>query len=97
MAEYKNGLQHVPQHMHESIAMWIELGEPHPSVMGSFLRAVLQNQLIEAFSHADLPNLVSMYGWALFLYNDFPSNARGTMDQMVKWWEHRGQKHEART
>lgn len=90
MADYRTGLDKIPHHMHESIGMWIERGEPHPQAMGTFLRALLQNQLLESFAHADLQNRAGMYGWAMFLYNDCPSEARGDMDTLIKWWERRG-------
>jgi len=87
MADYRNGLHLIPEHMHEGIAMWIERGEPHPSIMGSFQRAVLSNDLMEACKRADHLNRVCLFDWAGFIYNFAPSDCHGSAEKLLAWYD----------
>src|SRR5262245_17278069 len=88
MADYRDGLHLIPEHMHEGIAMWIEKGEPHPSVMGSFQRAVLLNDLKGACAKADHINRVCIFDWADFLYNFAPSDCQGSAETLLAWYDY---------
>lgn len=84
------GLDRLPVHMRASMQTWIEKGEPHPRLLGSFLRAVLENRLIDAFLYADEDNAEAMRDWARFLVNDAPGGCYGSMDAMLEWSAHGG-------
>jgi hypothetical protein len=84
------GLERLPAHMRDAMRLWIERGLPHPALLGSFLRAVLKNDLLGAFAAADADNSAAMRSWALFLYNDAPSPCRGDDAALLRWHERGG-------
>jgi hypothetical protein len=86
MADYRNGLHLIPEHMHDSVTQWIEEGFPHPRMMGTFFKAILSNQFVETISQADEANYHSLKGWATFLYNYMPSPAYGSYENLLKWY-----------
>ena len=90
MIEMVEGLHLIPEHMRESIVAWILRGEPHPEFMGSFMRAVLTNDLMGAFSSADEENASRMQRWVRFLYNHAPSECYGSLDRVKSWHERGG-------
>ena len=71
----------LPEHMRESARAYVEVGRPP----GSFLRAVLTNDLIESFGRADHINQQCMFGWATWLYNECPGNAWGSPEAVEAW------------
>lgn len=87
MSDHHEGLHMVPEHMRASIVRWIEHAEPRPDLMGSFLRALLSNDLMAAFNYADEENTLAMRGWALFLYNDAPSQCFGSPERVQAWYD----------
>jgi len=86
MSDYRDGLYLLPEHMREHVCAWIEHGEPHPSLHGSFFRAVLSNDLIGAFAHADWINRAAMYQWSVFLFNDAPDGCHGSIETLMAWY-----------
>lgn len=55
---------------------------------GGFLAAVLANDLIGAFAHADDTNKVRLHDYAMWLYNYAPSRstgAWGSYEAVQKW------------
>jgi len=71
----------LPEHMQEGMRLYIEeRDEP-----GDFLRAVLENKFVEAYSYADEINLANMFNWAYFMYNECPLNIRGSKEIVDKW------------
>ena len=90
MSDYRNGLWRIPEHMHEAITEWIETARIEPRLMGSFLRAVLTNDLMGAFGHADEENAASMRAWVMFLYNDAPQPCFGSIEKLQAWHERGG-------
>lgn len=85
MADYREGLNLVPEHMRASVGRWIEQGLPDPTRMGAFERAVFSNDLVGAFGHADLTNTNAMHRWAAFLYNYAPIGSWGSLDKLWLW------------
>lgn len=75
MSDYRKGLHRLPEHMRES---------------SSFMRAVLTNDLMGAFAHADETNAACMKGWVLFLYNHAPSECYGSLEKLNAWHERSG-------
>ena len=71
----------LPAYMQDSVRLYIERGQPP----GDFLRAVLENNLIEAFGHADEENERCMRVWARWLYMDVPSSAWGSRKTVNTW------------
>lgn len=71
----------LPEHMQEAARNYIENGiKP-----GSFLTAVLENNLVKAYCYADGINLLAMHDWATWLYNDVPGNAWGSRNKVEAW------------
>lgn len=71
----------VPVHLHEGIISYIREGRP----TGSFLRAVLANDLVEAALRADLQNRRCLANVALFVYHTMPSGAWMSAEQVDIW------------
>ena len=77
----------------ESIVAYFETRRP----TGDFLRNLLANDLVGAFSHADDTNARMMKDYVVFLYNNVPGRATGlwgSHDAVKEWlsgktpWEH---------
>lgn len=73
-----NGL---PEHMQASAQAYIEHGQPP----GGFLRAVLENDLVDAFELADSENECSMRAWVAWLYRDVPPAAWKSQQAVNDW------------
>ena len=73
----------LPEHMRDGARLYIENGiEP-----GSFMSAVICNDLMEAFGRADMINKLCMFDIVRFFYNEAPAGCHGspaTMDAWVK-------------
>lgn len=87
MREYKGGLHLLPEHMRGGVERYIERGLPH---MGSFLRAVMENNLTEAFGRADDANTAAMKNWAIFVYSYAPAGCHGSPERVKDWIERGG-------
>lgn len=87
--DWRKHLHMLPEHMQQSMRDWLGEGEPHPKVMGSFLIAVLTNDLLGAFARADMQNAASMRHWAEFLTSFAPPGSYGTMAELLAWHEAR--------
>lgn len=75
----------LPIHMQNSIRLYVEEKiEP-----GSFLFAVLSNDLTQAFGRADEINREAMFDWANWLYNECPRNIWGSREIVQKWIDSR--------
>jgi len=75
----------LPEHMRDGAKLYIERGiEP-----GSFLAAVLANDLVGAASRADHININALKAWAMWLYSDCPSQAWGSREKVAAWIETR--------
>lgn len=78
---YKDGLRLLPDHMHGAVERYIDNGIPP----GSFVRAVMENDLMGAFGRADAINLGAMLDWANFVYNHAPSICHGSPAAVAEW------------
>jgi hypothetical protein len=63
-----------------------------PSV-GSFLFAVLSNNLVEAFRRADDGNAAAMQEIVAYCYNKLPSECWGSKEKVEAWLENAGTNH----
>lgn len=52
---------------------------------GSFVTAVLENDLREACGRADSQNRHLLFNYMSFLYNDAPSNCWGSRQKVSEW------------
>jgi hypothetical protein len=52
---------------------------------GDFLRAVLSNNLIESFAHADDENARAMHEITKYIYNMMPSRCWGSPEKVKAW------------
>jgi len=71
----------LPAHMRESVQAWIEKARPP----GSFLAAVIQNNLREAFARADSVNARKLDDIVRWFYNNAPSWCWGSPEAMASW------------
>jgi hypothetical protein len=72
---------YLPEHMRDAMKLYLE-DRISP---GSFLRAVLENNLSEAVSRADHINLGYLSNIVSFCYNDIPSAAWGSPEKVEAW------------
>ena len=71
----------VPDYMHDSYIRYLLHGiEP-----GSFLLAVLINDLREAVARADRANQAALANHVRFLYNHAPGNCWGSPERVREW------------
>lgn len=71
----------LPEHMQDDARAYVERGR----LSGGFFRAVIGNQLVEAFGRADGVNAAAMQDWARWLYNDAPSACWGSPEKISAW------------
>lgn len=76
----------LPEHMQEGARLYVE----HGVEQGSFLTAVLSNDLVRACSRADETNLNCLVDWARWLYNEAPLESWGSPKAVKDWIKHRG-------
>jgi len=70
----------------EGMKLYIEKGvEP-----GSFLTAVLLNDLVHSFAYADDDNIKVLKQYAEFLYWELPMSAWGSKEAVKLWIDHQG-------
>lgn len=76
----------IPEHMIGGLRRYIENGiEP-----GSFLEAVLCNDLKGAVGRADQTNKHRLHDYIMFLYNFAPSSCWGSPEKYTAWVEQCG-------
>ena len=73
----------IPDYMMDGLRMYIDHGvEP-----GSFLTAVICNDLSDACGRADETNLRNLPAFVAYLYNEAPSPCWGSRAKMDAWME----------
>src|ERR1700688_125871 len=81
----------IPSHCIGGLRRYIENGiEP-----GSFLTAVLSNNLRHACEYADSTNKHRLFDYCQFLYSYAPSECWGSPERFDAWVKKRGLGHEA--
>lgn len=74
-------LSSIPEHMRHGVEGYITCGwKP-----GSFLYAVLCNNLVEAAANADDVNKHALFEWASLLYNELPAGSWGSPEIVANW------------
>jgi hypothetical protein len=86
MADWREGLKKLPEYMHGGVERYIEHGIPP----GSFLTAVLCNDLKGAFMSADTQNSANLRNLVEFIYWDMPAGAQGSLKKVEAWIAHHG-------
>ena len=71
----------LPAHMRASAQEYVE----HGYLSGSFLTAVLENNLVEALGQADGINREMIFQWGLWLYSNCPAPAWGSKEKVAAW------------
>ena len=76
----------LPEHIQGGVRRYIEDGIPP----GSFLQAVMSNNLKESFMYADDTNIERMFDIVDFFYNEAPIECWGSKEKMSHWVEKGG-------
>lgn len=72
---------HLPHHMHDAMKLYVQSGiEP-----GSFLTAVLCNDLKESVVRADSINILYLTNIVSYCYNFLPQGSWGSHDNYAEW------------
>lgn len=71
----------IPEITRESIDAWAESARP----TGGFLRAVLSNDLREAFARADFENRAAMFDIVSYCWNEIPALCWGAPANVEGW------------
>jgi len=71
----------IPLLTMEKLQEWVEHGRPP----GEFLRAVIENKLIEAFKHADEANTEAMQNIVAWVHNETPYLSHGSPENVDGW------------
>ena len=79
----KFGDPYVPEHTQDTLRRYVEDGL-YP---GSFVTAVLCNDLFGAISRADSMNASALKDICLFVYNRMPADSWGSAEKMRAWVE----------
>ena len=76
----------IPEHCQQGLRDYVERGVP----VGGFLTAVLENNLMQSFSKADLKNRMSLFHYTCWLYNEAPGGCHGSPEKVTAWIAHGG-------
>jgi len=78
---YKYQDFYIPDRMCGAIIRYVE----HGLKPGSFLQAVIQNNLSNACAFGDYENIKNLPAYAHFFYNEVPGDCWGSKDKMNAW------------
>ena len=81
MTLYKHQKWEIPTHMMPALAGYVAEGKP----VGDFLRAVICNDLFGAIGHADGKNINNLPAYAMYFYNETPSECFGSPEKYDAW------------
>ena len=73
----------IPQHTKKALINWVKIGNQYDH--GSFLTAIVSNDLMKSFSCADDLNLYSMLDIVKWMYNNLPISCYGSIKKMKEW------------
>lgn len=71
----------IPDHTKGALRRYVEQG----LMPGSFLEAVLTNDLMGATGRADPHNIFALKEICMFVYNEIPATAWGSRERMEAW------------
>ena len=78
---YRFNQFHIPDYMMDGIKRYVE----HGINPGSFMTAVLENDLHEAASRADDENINNLPAYVAYLYNEVPTSCWGSPEKVAAW------------
>ena len=81
MEDYRSGNYYIRKQMMEPIKRYVEQRSP----VGSFLTAVICNDLKMAVLCADDENLANLPAFVAYFYNEVTSTCWGSPEAMEKW------------
>lgn len=84
--EMRKGLQRIPEHMHGAVERYVNSGIPP----GSFLEAVLANDLQGSVSRADGINKYHIPAWVDFVHWHLPAVCHGSYEAVNEWCKRGG-------
>lgn len=94
IAQHRSGIvNNLPDYMVEGLIRYIEDG----IVPGSFLQAVLRNDLRDACARADAANRFLIWEYVNVLWNYTPSDCWGSPEKVQRWIEAREQERKGGT
>jgi hypothetical protein len=82
--------KHCPEHIRPNIARWVENGLPP----GSFLEAVLKNDLLLAVAFADEINIRSLPAIVAYITRFVPPAAYGSFERYEEWMRMKNEEFE---
>jgi len=86
IADYRK----IPKRTIQALDRWVNQG----ILPGSFLRAVLSNDLYETVLRADKENLEALPHIVVYVYTILPTESRGSHQALIDWIrEHRFKEH----
>ena len=74
-------MKSIEPHNIESLEEYVRIGRP----LGSFLEAVLSNDLMDAFGRADYVNRTLMFEYCCYLHNKMPMACHGSREAYKRW------------
>lgn len=81
MDDYKEYVTSLPLHMRDAVLLYIE----HGYMPGSFLTALLSNDLKETFARADDVNQRAVRDYVQYLYSFAPGGCWGSPERVQAW------------
>lgn len=87
-AQLREAAEHrgVPDYMIGGLVRYVLHGVPP----GSFLTAVMENDLTGAYGRADEQNTAAMRAWVMLTYNDLPAGCHGSPEAVDGWLARQG-------
>lgn len=79
----EQSVRRLPEHCRDGLLLYLRYGVPP----GSFLQAVLSNDLGGACARADETNQRALYDYVFVLYNEAPTMAWGSPERVKAWIE----------
>jgi hypothetical protein len=73
----------LPDHIRDGLVSYLRYGLPP----GSFLEAVLANDLADACARADIENRYRLFDYVYVLHNYAPSDSWGSREKVRAWIE----------
>jgi hypothetical protein len=71
----------IPLRMHGGIIRWILIGQ----MPGSFLSAIIKNDLRDSIGYADDENITRLSAYIQFFYHHAPTGCWGSKEKVLQW------------
>ena len=76
---------YIPERMMGGIQRYLEHGIPP----GSFLTAIIENNLSRAVANADNENMQNIPAYVSYFYNECPGDCWGSPENMQEWMKNK--------